>query len=153
MPADGMTAPFTKPCAVEGQVADLDGFLHHFSKDSIAHYVETMNRYTTLEAAEAFKRNPLPSRWPVPVIFRSFFHRYIYMESYREGVFGLLMSLMFAFYSYLTWAKHWELAKNAGIIPGQTRPRWLREWSAAPATAHGGLRRISQAAYLNARGG
>lgn len=108
---------------VDGQIADLDGFLHHFSKDSIAHYVETMNRYTSLEAAEAFKRNQLPSRWPVPVILRSFFHRYVYLESYREGVFGLLMSLMFAFYSYLTWAKHWELAKNAGIIPGQTRPR------------------------------
>jgi (heptosyl)LPS beta-1,4-glucosyltransferase len=108
---------------VEGHVADLNGIVRHFSKDSIAHYVETMNRYTSLEAAEAFKKNACPSRWPVPVILRSFLHRYVYLESYREGVFGLLMSLMFTFYTYLTWAKHWELAKNAGLIPGQTRPR------------------------------
>jgi len=109
---------------VDGEVGDLNGLLQHFSKDSIAHYVETMNRYTSLEAAETFKRDQRPSRWPVALIIRSFFHRYVYLESYREGVFGLLMSLMFAFYTYLTWAKHWELVKNAGLIPGQTRPTW-----------------------------
>jgi (heptosyl)LPS beta-1,4-glucosyltransferase len=108
----------------EGEIADLNGVLLHFSKDSIAHYVETMNRYTSLEAAEAFKNNPLPARFPILAIFRSFFHRYVYLQSYREGTFGLLMSLMFAFYTYLTWAKHWEIAKNAGLIPGRSKPRW-----------------------------
>jgi glycosyltransferase involved in cell wall biosynthesis len=107
---------------IEGTVADLNGILLHFSKDSIAHYVETMNRYTSLEAAESFKRNQMPARSPIGAIIQSFFHRYIYLQSYREGVFGLLMSLMFACYTYLTWAKHWELAKNAGVIPGQTMP-------------------------------
>jgi len=109
---------------VKGEVADLDGMLQHFSKDSISHYVETMNRYTSLEAAESFKRNQMPDRLPIAAMIRSFFHRYIYLESYREGAFGLLMSIMFAFYTYLTWAKHWELAKDAGLIPGQTKPTW-----------------------------
>jgi hypothetical protein len=109
---------------VEGAIGDLDGFLQHYSKDSIAQYVETMNRYTSLEAAEAFKKNQLPARSPIPAMLRNFFHRYVYLESYREGAFGLLMSLMFAVYTYLTWAKHWELAKNAGVVPGQSGPRW-----------------------------
>jgi glycosyltransferase involved in cell wall biosynthesis len=109
---------------VEGRIGDLSGFLQHYSKDSIAQYVETMNRYTALEAAEAFKKNQLPARSPIPAMLRNFLHRYIYLESYREGVFGLLMSLMFAVYTYLCWANHWELAKNAGIISAQTRPRW-----------------------------
>jgi glycosyltransferase involved in cell wall biosynthesis len=109
---------------VDGQTADLNGFLQHYSKDTITQYVETMNRYTSLEAAEAFKKNPCPARSPVPTMFRNFLYRYIYLESYREGAFGLLMSLMFGVYSYLTWAKHWELAKNAGIILGETSPRW-----------------------------
>jgi glycosyltransferase involved in cell wall biosynthesis len=117
---------------IEGQVGDLEGMLLHYSKDSIAHYVETMNRYTSLEAAESFKRNQMPERWPVAAIIKSFLHRYVYLESYREGVFGLLMSLMFACYTYLTWAKHWELAKNAGIIPGRTRPgRYTRMMAGA----------------------
>jgi len=110
---------------VDGAVGELNEYLQHYSKDSIAHYVETMNRYTSLEALEAFKKNPLPPRTPVPGMLKNFLHRYIYLESYREGVFGLLMSLMFGFYTYLSWAKHWELAKNAGTVQAQTRPGWL----------------------------
>jgi glycosyltransferase involved in cell wall biosynthesis len=109
---------------VDGTVGQLTEFLQHYSKDSIAQYVETMNRYTSLEAAEAFKKNQLPGTTPIFAMARSFLHRYIYLQSYREGTFGLLMSIMFAYYTYLTWAKHWELAKNAGLIPAETRPRW-----------------------------
>jgi glycosyltransferase involved in cell wall biosynthesis len=109
---------------VDGETGELSEYLQHYSKDSISHYVETMNRYTSLEAAEAFKKNQIPNSTPVFAMIRNFVHRYIYLQSYREGVFGLLMSIMFGFYTYLTWAKHWELAKNAGLIPSQTRPRW-----------------------------
>jgi glycosyltransferase involved in cell wall biosynthesis len=116
---------------VEGAVSDLNEYLQHYSKDSIAQYVETMNRYTSLEAAEAFKKKRRPPRSPLPGMMRNFLQRFIYLESYREGAFGLLMSVMFGFYSYLTWAKHWELAKNAGVAPAESRPGMFTRFIAA----------------------
>ena len=111
----------------EGTCGDLNGFLLHFSKDTVAEYVSTMNRYTTLEVAELMKTNTPLARSPWSGMIRAFLYRYIKMQSYREGAFGLLMSLMFAQYQFLMWAKHWEMCKNEGRIPGETH--------AAPFTA------------------
>lgn len=110
--------------ALDGTLADLEGYVEHFSKDTVAQYVATMNRYTSLEAEELAKnQRPLP-RTPWFGMIHAFCYRYIHMGSYREGTFGLLMSLMFAFYHYLTWSKHWELCKNKGLVPGASRPTW-----------------------------
>ncbi len=109
----------------EGLLGKLEHKLLHFSKDSVVDYVTTMNRYTTLEAQEAFKAGQPLARSPLPQMLRNFAHRYWHMGSYREGRFGLLMSVMFAVYAYLTWAKLWEFKVKAGEIPGQTKPSAL----------------------------
>lgn len=105
-----------------GTMGDLQSEMLHFSKDTIAHYISTMNRYTSLEAEEAMKSGLPLARTPWRGMAHAFSYRYVHMGSYREGTFGLLMSLMLTFYSYLSWAKQWELCKNAGQIPGETRP-------------------------------
>ena len=106
----------------EGSLGDLKSAMLHFSKETVSHYVSTMNRYTSLEAEEAVKNGEPLARTPWQGMIHAFCYRYFHMGSYREGTFGLLMSLMLAFYSYLSWTKHWELCKNAGIIPGRSRP-------------------------------
>lgn len=107
-----------------GTMGDLQSQMLHFSKDTVAQYVSTMNRYTSLEAEEAARNGTPRARTPWRGMVHAFCYRYFHMGSYREGTFGLLMSLMFAFYSYLTWSKHWELCKNAGLVPGASRPAW-----------------------------
>lgn len=106
----------------DGTMGDLKTTLLHFSKETVSHYVATMNRYTSLEAEEAVRNNQPLARTPWRGMIHAFCYRYFHMGSYREGTFGLLMSLMLAFYSYLSWTKHWELAKNRGDVPGATRP-------------------------------
>ena len=106
----------------DGTRGDLQSQMLHFSKDTVAHYVSTMNRYTSLEAEEAVRNGEPLARTPWRGMIHAFCYRYFHMGSYREGTFGLLMSLLLTFYSYLAWAKHWELAKNAGHIPGKSRP-------------------------------
>lgn len=106
----------------EGTTGVLHQYIQHFSKETVAHYVSTMNRYTSLEAEEAVKNNQPLARTPWRGMIHAFCYRYFHLGSYREGTFGLVMSLMFGFYSYLSWTKHWELCKNAGSIPGRTRP-------------------------------
>jgi hypothetical protein len=107
----------------EGTAGDLVQPMLHYSKDTVGQYIATMNRYTALEAEELMKAGTPLARSPWPSMCHTFLHRYINMRSYREGTFGLLMSLMLTFYQFLVWTKHWELCKNQGLVPKVTRPR------------------------------
>ncbi len=106
---------------MDGTCGELSGYILHYSKDTVAQYVETMNRYTSLEAAELIQGETPLARTPWPAMRHAFLYRYIKMHGYREGTFGLLMCLMLTFYQYLIWAKHWEKCKDAGLIPAQTK--------------------------------
>lgn len=106
-----------------GTVGRLQGMLLHYSKDSIADYLATQNRYTSLEVQELLKQNAPLLRRPLFESFRTFCNLYIYKGSYREGAFGLIMSVFMASYTFQTWAKHWESEMKAGRLPA-TNPRF-----------------------------
>ena len=120
----------------EGTQGDLLAYFLHYSKDTIADYVTTMNRYTSLEAEEMMRSGRPLARSPWPSMIHAFLYRYTHLRSYREGTFGLLMCLMLTFYQYLVWAKHWEKCKDAGLVPGRTQPNTL---TTATAGLFGGL--------------
>jgi glycosyltransferase involved in cell wall biosynthesis len=112
----------------EGKTDSLDGYILHFSKDSIYDYLATQNRYTSLEAEQAVADGlPMPKS-PFPGFTRTFLNLYVYKGSYREGAFGLIMSMFFAQYNFLCWAKRWELEMKAGRIkPDQPRVAWIEK--------------------------
>ncbi len=111
---------------VNGTIAFLENRLIHRSKETLAEYLTTQNRYTTLEAEEA-RRTGLPlTRTPLFGMLRTFCNLYFYKGSYREGSFGLLMSLLMTYYSFLCWAKRWELeVKEGGMSPNAPAPQWI----------------------------
>jgi glycosyltransferase involved in cell wall biosynthesis len=101
----------------EGQLESFVEPILHYSKDSIADYVATQNRYTTLEAQQAALDNLHLPGSPLFGMLRTFLNIYIYKGGYREGAFGLIMSLLFAQYFFLCWAKRWEIAVKAERLP------------------------------------
>jgi glycosyltransferase involved in cell wall biosynthesis len=112
----------------EGKTDSLDGYLLHFSKDSISDYLATQNRYTSLEAEQAVADGLPLAKSPFPGLVRTFLNLYVYKQSYREGAFGLIMSLFFAQYNFLCWAKRWEIEMKAGRIkPDQPRVAWIEK--------------------------
>jgi len=104
-----------------GSVRQLQGMLLHYSKDSIADYLATQNRYTSLEAQELAKQHAILLRRPLFESFRTFCNMYVYKGAYREGAFGLIMSVFIGSYTFQTWAKHWESEMKAGRLPA-TKP-------------------------------
>ena len=114
--------------STEGKTDSLDGYLLHFSKDSISDYLATQNRYTSLEAEQAVADGLPLAKSPFPGILRTFLNLYVYKQSYREGAFGLIMSLFFAQYNFLCWAKRWEIEMKAGRIkPDQPRDAMIEK--------------------------
>jgi glycosyltransferase involved in cell wall biosynthesis len=112
----------------KGKTDSLDGYLLHFSKDSISDYLITQNRYTSLEAEQAVADGLHLAKSPFPRILRTFLNLYVYKKGYREGAFGLIMSLLFAQYSFHCWAKRWEIELKAGRIKSdQPRIVWMEK--------------------------
>ena len=114
----------------KGKTDSLDGYLLHFSKDSIRDYLTTQNRYTSLEAEQAVVDGLQMAKSPFSGMLRTFLNLYVYKKSYREGAFGLIMSLLFAQYNFLCWAKRWEIEVKAGRIkPDRPRVTWIERFA------------------------
>jgi len=89
----------------------LDGKLIHHTYESIEHYFEKIQKYTTFGAKDAFDRG---KRTSIPVIFFSafwrFFHNYFIRGEILDGRMGLLSSGLAATYSFIKYAKLWGFA-------------------------------------------
>jgi len=82
-----------------------EGFVH-FNYIDVEHFIEKMNRYTTIEAKGLYEMNEdLNSRQLVLRIFGEFKLRYISFKGYKEGFNGLSMSLMMAMYRLTVYMK------------------------------------------------
>jgi len=92
--------------AVKGRVGHLQGNLLHFTCESLAEHIKTMERYTTLAAQELASR-----RIEVPlsrVLFSpawAFVQSYFLNRGFLDGPEGLTISYMAAFYTFLKYTK------------------------------------------------
>lgn len=77
----------------------------HENYSSISQFIEKLDRYTTIEANE---QNV--SSWEDAVIRPGdeFISRFFAREGYKDGLHGLMLSSLEAFYSQIVFAKKWE---------------------------------------------
>jgi glycosyltransferase involved in cell wall biosynthesis len=95
---------------VEGQTGRLENaFLHH-NYESVSQYLEKLNTiYTENEVKNLLKAGYEPVwydafRFPVSDFLKIFFAE----KGYRDGLHGIVLSLLQAFYSFIVFAKAWE---------------------------------------------
>ncbi|AJE03713.1 glycosyltransferase family 2 protein [Geobacter pickeringii] len=96
-----------------GPVGTLQGNLIHFTYEGIGDYVARMDRYSTLAAEEIVKSGRRPG--VLSVVFRpcfTFFKMYVLRMGVLEGRTGLLLSLLYAVYTFLKYAKSVELIEE-----------------------------------------
>ncbi len=90
---------------------------HHY--DSIEQFILRLNVYTSLEAkklVELHAKNPqdyvLPTTRFLQEFFNQFFSRYFDQKGYRDGVYGVILSLLMATYMMIVAMKVWEITKK-----------------------------------------
>lgn len=98
-----------KALEVEGPTEKLNRPLLHENYKSISQYLIKLNSYTDIEAEslsrEGYKFNFLDAiRFPIDDFVKTFFLQ----KGYREGLHGLILSLLQAFYMEAVFAKLWE---------------------------------------------
>lgn len=85
--------------------------LHH-NYESVEHFVEKLNRYTTLAAKGKTVnevKSPVSSAQVLDRFFAEFLRRYLGLEGWRDGVMGAGLSVLQATYEMTTLMKIWEM--------------------------------------------
>lgn len=91
---------------LSGRVGHLDGNILHFTCESLAEHVKTMDRYTTLAAQEiAARKIQVPITKMIFDPAWTFFKTYFLQRGFQDGVEGLTIAYMAAFYTFLKYTK------------------------------------------------
>jgi Glycosyl transferase family 2 len=103
---------------VDGPVVDLASELQHLAYRDLSHHVQTMDRYSTLAAAEMRERGRTTG-WADLALHppAAFLRNYVLRGGFRDGVPGLIISLLNAAYVAVKFAKLWELCSHSTLTP------------------------------------
>jgi glycosyltransferase involved in cell wall biosynthesis len=105
-------APVHERVVLNGDVGHLKGVLRHYSYPTLEHYLTKSNRYTTLGARQAFE-NGKRAGW-FDLVIRppvSFISHFISRQGFRDGLEGLLISVLSAVAVLVKYAKLRALQK------------------------------------------
>jgi glycosyltransferase involved in cell wall biosynthesis len=84
--------------------------VHHFSYLDIAHFLEKLNRYTSVEAQQAFERGETSGKTSAAIrAVVEFVYRYIFKQGFMDGWRGFYLSGFMATYRLAISAKLQEL--------------------------------------------
>lgn len=85
----------------EGTMGYLTRTLIHYNYDSVQQFHQKQQRYSQLEAGILFKRGirPKPQNYLLQPL-REFRRRFVTLCGYRDGMHGLRLSLLMAYYTY-----------------------------------------------------
>lgn len=107
--------------SVKGKTGKLPGILFHNAFESLAHHIEKINNYTSLDVSQKIqRRHGKVVHWhhlifnPLSKFLRMFFVN----KGYKDGFQGFILALLSAFATQLLYAKVWEQTqkqKNAHL--------------------------------------
>lgn len=102
----------------EGAIGQLRNDLQHYAYRDIDHHWRSMERYTTLAARQMFEDGRRANWFDIVVHPRlAFFRNYVLRRGFRDGMPGLIVSAMNAYYVGLKFAKLWELCSLSTSTP------------------------------------
>lgn len=101
-----------------GKIVEIDADIEHHPYQNISQFMERHNRYSTIDAMRIFEAKGLSEeanvkRNIVRKSFKIFWKIYIKKKGRREGLYGLVFAILFAFENFLVWVKYWEICINS----------------------------------------
>ena len=106
--------PIHEKVVVAGEVGRLHNYIEHYSTRNLSEYAEKLNLYTNLEAK--FMRTQGRAIKKQDFIIKpagQFLLRYIFKGGYKDGLEGLIFYSLSSYYTFIKYAKCWELSKEA----------------------------------------
>lgn len=96
--------------AVDGQTAELDTPLIHYNYESISQFIYKMDYLYTPSEVAKLSTSSYQLAWYDAIRFpvSDFLKIYLAQEGYRDGLHGLVLAMLQAWYAFIVFAKLWE---------------------------------------------
>jgi hypothetical protein len=95
---------------VDGKVGILNSPMLHFTFSSFAEYFAKINHYSSLKAEELFTKKKTVNSWTIfSHTVSAFFAFFIIRRGFKDGVYGLIISLLHSVSTMMNYIKLWEL--------------------------------------------
>ena len=112
--------PVHEVVILDGDEGHLENPLIHYNYDTLQQFVAKQEKYTNFEAGIQFGAGRRPKPWTyLTGPLRQFWWRFITLKGYRDGLHGLRLSLLMAYYNALMWervARLWRSREGSGKI-------------------------------------
>jgi len=98
---------------VEGEFGTLNNTMLHYTFTSFTDYLNKINYYTSLKAQELLKTKNNVGGWTIfSHTVSAFFAFYFVRKGFKDGVYGLIISLLHSVSTMMNYIKLWELQKK-----------------------------------------
>jgi glycosyltransferase involved in cell wall biosynthesis len=95
---------------VDGRVGRLKNDLYHYSYRDVSHHIEKVNEFTTLTARKMYEEGRRDGAIKVALYpFFEFLKVYLVKRGFLDGLAGLTISSLHAYYVFLKYAKLYEM--------------------------------------------
>lgn len=96
--------------AVSGAVGTLAGHLIHYNYRTVSQYIKKINDVYSDNEVETFLNSGKTVGWydAIRMPFSDFLTNFFARQGYKDGLHGLVLSLLQAFYTFVVFAKIWE---------------------------------------------
>lgn len=111
---------------VDGEVDIIQSDIEHFPFKSLFQFTEKQNFYTSVEARLLWEQKGRLTDGEIgynlkikPI--KLFWKLYIKKRGLREGMYGLIFCLLYAWLHFLKWAKYWEIIRDNQFVKDSDR--------------------------------
>ena len=95
---------------IEGKVGTLNSPMLHYTFSSFKEYFEKINNYTSLKAEELLSKKKKVGGWTIfSHTVSAFFAFFFIRRGFKDGVYGLIISLLHSVSTMMNYIKLWEL--------------------------------------------
>ncbi len=100
------------PLAKVLHISDPECSFIHFNYIDVEHFIEKLNRYTTIEAENKWDKSDKFSKIKVfKRIYREFWHRFVKRKGYKDGFQGIMLAILMSMYRATTEIKYYLMKK------------------------------------------
>jgi glycosyltransferase involved in cell wall biosynthesis len=106
--------PVHEVVILDGPQGYLQSPLIHYNYDTVGQFREKMGRYTEFEAGILYDQGIKAHPWTyVTMPLREFWRRFVSLGGYRDHVYGLLFCGLMAWYTFTTYLRLRQMARQA----------------------------------------
>ncbi|MBI5026997.1 MAG: glycosyltransferase family 2 protein [Nitrospirae bacterium] len=100
---------------LNGETGYLNNPVEHYTYRDIEDYIKRMNTYSTLAARELFKKDRGAGIFDLTLrpLF-TFFKMYLLRLGFLDGLYGLILAVLYSVYTFSKYIKLWEMQKTKG---------------------------------------